>query len=206
MTPDARAGRLTYATERLSALSDGVFAIVLTLLVLELKVPELAANNAQLVAGLERQIPHFVAWLISFVLVARFWMVHHAIVASLARCHAGTLAWNFVVLGLMSLVPFAASLVGDYEFDAVAVLVFAVLVGSAGLSLGLLARHASREKHLRGEQHAGDLHWHWKYHARVLPAVAAASILLLGVEELAALAIWGVEPVVAFFGARSRLT
>ena len=106
----------------------------------------------------------------------------------------------------MSLVPFAASLVGDYEFEAVAVVIFAILVGSAGLSLGLLARHAAREKHLHREQDAGDLHWHWKYHSRVLPAVAAASILLVDVEELAALAIWGVEPVVAFFGARSRLT
>ena len=203
MTAGAGTERPTYATERLGALSDGVFAIVLTLLVLELKIPE-GDTESQLIRDLEAQIPNLVAWLISFVLVARFWIAHHAIVATLARCHAVTIAWNFVVLALMSLVPFAAALVGTYEFEAVAVLIFAILIGSAGLSIGLFARHAARERHLRHEPHGDDLHWQWKYHSRVLPGVAAVSVLLLGVEELAALAIWGVEPVIAFFGALRR--
>lgn len=203
MTPDTRANRPTYSTERLGALSDGVFSIVLTLLVLELKVPE-GDTESQLIRDLEAQIPNFIAWLISFVLVARFWIVHHAIVASLSKCHVGTMAWNFVVLALMSLVPFAASLIGSYEFDSVAVLIFAALLGSAGMSIGLLARHAAKEAHLRREPHDIDLQWQWKYHSRVLPGVAAVSVLLLGVEELAALAIWGVEPVIAFFGALRR--
>ena len=204
MTAEPDEGRLSYSTERLGALSDGVFAIVLTLLVLELKIPE-GDNERELIADLQRQIPHLVAWLVSFLLVARFWMIHHAVIANLARCHSGTLTWNFIVLGLMSLVPFAASLVGDYAFDSVAVLVFAGLVGLAGLSIGLLARHAAMEKHLHREQQVVDLQWHWKYHARILPAIALTSILLLAVEEMAALAIWGIEPVIALFGARSRL-
>jgi uncharacterized membrane protein len=199
--------RPTYSTERLGAISDGVFSIVLTLLVLDLKVPEVSAGSDQeqvLIADLRAQIPNFIAWLISVVLVARFWVAHHAIVASLARCHVGTMAWNFVVLALMSLVPFAASLIGRYEFDAVAVIVFAALMGSAGLSLGLFARHATTELHLRRDLPIGDLDWHWKYHTRVLPGLAAVSLLLVGVEEVAALAIWGVEPAVAFLAAWRR--
>lgn len=206
MTADAGAHRPTYATERLSALSDGVFSIVLTLLVLELKVPDVPAGDERaLIVALEKQIPHFVAWLISFVLVARFWIVHHAIVATLGRCHLATMMWNFVVLALMSLVPFAAALIGTYEFDGVAVLIFAILMGLAGLSLGLFARHAATESHLHRDADGGtNLQWQWKYHSRVLPGVAAVSILLLGVEELAALVIWGFEPVIAFLGSFKR--
>jgi uncharacterized membrane protein len=191
--------RPTYSTERLGALADGVFAVALTLLVLDLKLPPVPAGSQQaLIADLEGQIPNLIAWLISFVLVARFWVVHHAIVASLARCHVATMAWNFVVLALMSLVPFAASLIGTYEFDAVAVFIFAALMGMAGLSLGLFARHAAKETHLHREAPADDLHWHWKYHSRVLPAVAVVSVLLLGVEEVAALVALGLEPLIAF--------
>jgi uncharacterized membrane protein len=205
MTPDAKAARPTYSTERLSALADGVFAVALTLLVLDLKPPQAPPGSQQaLIADLEGQIPNLIAWLISFVLVARFWVVHHAIVASLARCHVGTMAWNFVVLALMSLVPFAAALIGAYEFDAVAVFVFAALMGVAGLSLGLFARHAASETHLQREEPADDLRWHWRYHSLVLPVFAALSVLLSSAEEVAALLVWAVEPLVAFFVTRRR--
>ncbi|MBI2921946.1 MAG: DUF1211 domain-containing protein [Planctomycetes bacterium] len=202
MKPDPKSPRPTYPTERLAALSDGVFAMGLTLLVLDLKVPESPRGVLQVpLDDLEAQLPNFIAWVISFLLVARFWVVHHAIVASLARCHAGTMWWNFVVLGLMSLVPFAASLIGTYEFDPVAVLIFATLIGSAGLSIGLFARHAANETHLHRERaEVGALDWFWKYHSRVLPGVAAVSILIVGTSELAALVIWGVEPVFAVAG------
>ena len=76
----------TFGTERLGALSDGVFAIVLTLLVLDLKLPELPPGYAEpgMIKALEERIPNLIAWIISFVLVARIWIVHHSIVANLA--------------------------------------------------------------------------------------------------------------------------
>jgi uncharacterized membrane protein len=206
VTDRSAPARPTYATDRLGALSDGVFAIVLTLLVLDLKIPDLPPGFAEqrMIEDLEGQIPNFLAWLISFVLLARFWIVHHAIVATLARCHTGTMMWNFIVLGLVSLVPFAAGLIGTYEYDPVAVAVFAGTLGATGLAIGLLARHASGEKHLRRSDEATGVEWHWRYHARVLPLFAAASLLLLAVNEAAAVAIWLVEPAVAWFGATRR--
>lgn len=205
MTGDTTVTRSTYSTERLGALADAVFAIVLTLLVLDLKLPQVPdGSQLALIADLKGQIPNLIAWLISFVLVARFWVVHHAIVASLAKCHVGTMAWNFGVLALMSLVPFAASLIGTYEFNAVAVFIFATLMGMSGLSLGLFARHAAKETHLHRAAPANELQWHWKYHSRVLPAFAAASVLLLGIEEAAALVVWCLEPLVAVLVTKLR--
>ncbi|MCZ8205831.1 TMEM175 family protein [Gemmatimonas sp.] len=197
--------RSTYPTERLGALSDGVFSIVLTLLVLDLKMPDVARGADQsrmLIADLESQIPNLIAWLISVVLVARFWIAHHAIVASLARCHVGTMVRNFVVLALVSLVPFAASLIGRYEFESVAVLVFAALMGMTGLSLGFFAHHARTAHELRRQLPLGDLNWHWSYHARILPTFSACTMLLLTVDEVAAVAVWGLEPLLAMGVAR----
>jgi uncharacterized membrane protein len=206
MTAGAGKSRPTYATDRLGALSDGVFAIVLTLLVLDLKIPELPGQFAerQMLADLEGQLPNFLAWLISFILLARFWIVHHAVLATLGRCHTGTIVWNFVVLGLVSLMPFAAGLIGMYEYDPLAISIFAIMLGATGLAIGLLARHAATETHLHRSDQVTDVQWHWKYHARVLPAFAVASILLLAVEEVASLAIWVIEPVAALYGSMRR--
>lgn len=201
-----RQNRPTYATERLGALSDGVFSIVLTLLVLDLKIPELPPGfgEQRMLEDLAGQIPNFLAWLISFVLVARFWIVHHAVLASLSRCHTGTIVWNFVVLGLISLVPFAAGLIGTYEYDPLAISIFAVMFGATGMAMGFFARHAATEPLLRKNEENAGVRWHWKYHVRVLPLFAVASILLLAVRESAALAIWAIEPVVAWLGAGGR--
>jgi len=206
MTAGAGKDRATYATDRLGALSDGVFSIVLTLLVLDLKIPELPRGfgEQQMAADLEGQIPNFLAWLMSFILLSRFWIVHHAVVATLARCHTGTMVWNFVVLGLVSLVPFAAGLVGTYEYDPLAVAIFAVMLGATGLAIGLFARHAATETYLHKSDEVTDVQWYWKYHGRVLPLFAAASMLLLAVEEVASLAIWALEPAVAWFASAKR--
>ncbi|MGB5952630.1 MAG: TMEM175 family protein, partial [Ornithinimicrobium sp.] len=79
----------TFRVERLNALTDGVFAIALTLLVLELKLPNAGEGTAFLEA-LRQDWHVFFAWLISFVAIARFWIVHHSVVAQLERCHTGT--------------------------------------------------------------------------------------------------------------------
>lgn len=190
---------VTFSTERLGALSDGVFAIILTLLVLELKIPELPAHaEKQMLADLERQIPNFVAWIISFVLVARIWIVHHGILARLARCHIGTMTLNFVHLGFCSLIPFGAGLIGTYEWDPLAIIVFSSIFAATGVSLGLLARHALRESHLhRVDAAAVDLAFHWKYHAIGIPGVALASVLMIPIQEVISLALWLLEPAVA---------
>jgi len=66
---------------RIEAFSDGVFAIIVTLLVLELKVPELKDHRSvsELANQLRELLPKFLSWLISFIIVCKFWLNHHAI-------------------------------------------------------------------------------------------------------------------------------
>jgi uncharacterized membrane protein len=190
----------TFGTERLGALSDGVFAIILTLLVLDLKLPELPAGYAEpgMIRALEERIPNLVAWIISFVLVARIWIVHHAIVANLGRCHVRTFVWNFLVLGICSLVPFGAGLIGTYEWDPIAITIFSSIFALTGISLGLFARHAALERDLHHERSSPDsLMRHWRYHASIIPIVALVSIAFIEIAEIVSLGVWIVEPVIA---------
>jgi uncharacterized membrane protein len=168
-----------YTVDRLSALSDGIFAIVLTLLVLDLKPPEPPVPGTDLAGWLVTNGPDFLAWAVSFVVVARLWMVHHHVLARLDTIGAGTAVANLAFLGAVSLVPFGASLVGSYEFDEPgAVAVFSATLGLSGFLLGLLARHAGTEPG-----------WTGRHHLVVVPVLAAGAGLVSQVHPLAGLVV-----------------
>jgi len=190
-----------FTPERMAALTDGVFAIVLTLLVLELRLPE---QDESILALMVDDWRVFIAWLISFVLLARFWMVHHAITAGLVQCHTMTLALNFAVLGAVCLVPFSADILGTERVsEPWSTVVFAVNVGLVSLALGLLARHTEREPHLRDpDRSAPTLGRYQLHHLYVLPLVALASSLLAFVHPVMAVGILMAE--FLFFVVRGR--
>jgi uncharacterized membrane protein len=101
-----------------------------------------------------------------------------------------------VFLAFVSLIPFAASLIGAYEFhNRTAVTVFSVIFGSAAISLGFLARHVQKEPQL-AKPTADDLTWQARHHVTVLPVVTAVAIVAGLVEPQIALFIWLGEGVV----------
>ena len=102
---------------RLEALADGIFAVSLTLLVLDIKLPDnaMAATSDELIAlliGLER---HFVIYVISFTVIGMYWINHH-IQFHFVRCTDRRLIWiNMLYLLLVSFLPFATDLIGDHK-------------------------------------------------------------------------------------------
>jgi uncharacterized membrane protein len=183
-------GPYLFGVERLNALTDGLIAIVLTLLVLDLKLPE-AANPGRILDDLSENAHDFIAWLISFVVIARFWVVHHGITARMSRCRLGTITLNFLFLAFVSLMPFTASLIGTYRvIEPWSTVFFATNMAAASIALGLLARHAAREPNLlHPDTEAGELDWHCRHHLYVLPAVAGAAAGLAFVGPYAAIGL-----------------
>jgi uncharacterized membrane protein len=104
---------------RMLFFSDAVFAIVLTLLVLELRPPE-AHSPAEAVAGLAGLAEHFVAFVTSFALVSVFWIAHMSTLRRLHRFDWPVAVTNLVVLAPICLLPFASSLLGAAKFGLVA--------------------------------------------------------------------------------------
>lgn len=166
-----------FTIERMNALTDGVFAIVLTLLVLELKLPEKDEPVLTLIAD---DWHVFLAWLISFMLIARFWLVHHSVTSGMLKCHTVTLTLNFAVLGAVSLVPFSADIIGTERVsEPWSTVVFAANVALLSVTVGLMARHAEREPHLLDPQHPIEvLGLHRTHHLYLLPAIAIAAAAL----------------------------
>ncbi len=135
-----RRGRLRLT--RVEALSDGVFAIVATLLVLELKVPSLQDHHS--VGELGRQLlglfPKFLSWLISFVIICKFWLNHHHVLGLARYADYGMVWLNSLFLMSQSFIPFPTAMMGEYPANPLAVSAFGAAMAVA--TLLFIALHA----------------------------------------------------------------
>jgi len=127
--------------ERLLALTDGVVAIALTLLVLQLQVPAGTAvltkhpdSALALWRALKPDGSELTSYLVSFLVIAQFWMVHHRVLRGM-RGHSEGLAWrNFSFLLALTLMPFTSDLIGRYGTNPVAITFFGLNLVAISLS------------------------------------------------------------------------
>ena len=98
--------------ERLNAFSDGVIAIIITIMVLELKVPHGADW-----AALGKLVPVFSSYVLSFIYVAIYWNNHHHMLATVSRVNGAILWANMHLLFWLSLIPFATAWLGENHFS-----------------------------------------------------------------------------------------
>jgi uncharacterized membrane protein len=132
------------STARIEAFSDGVFAIVMTLLVLEIHVPRVAGPNvsAELAESLLSLTPKFLSYILSFGIVAIWWVAHHHFFDLLRRSDRGLLWFNSVFLLWLAFVPFPTALMGDYPGERIAVMSYAGVMALAGLSFSWMRYYA----------------------------------------------------------------
>jgi uncharacterized membrane protein len=115
---------------RIEAFSDGVFAIIVTLLVLELKVPSLQDHDSvgELVHQLVELLPKFLSWLISFIILCKFWLNHHHILGLARYANYATVWLNSLFLMGQSFIPFPTAMMGEYPGNPLAVSAFGVVM------------------------------------------------------------------------------
>lgn len=111
-------------TGRVLALSDGVFAIAGTLLVLDLRLPT-NLGDAQLHTALANLVPEFRAYAISYALIGLFWFGHHAQFRRIKRLSTPIVVLNLVLLAMITLIPFSTQLLSQYGDDGLAVSIYA---------------------------------------------------------------------------------
>ncbi|HSS05009.1 MAG TPA: TMEM175 family protein [Solirubrobacterales bacterium] len=128
---------------RIVAFSDGVFAIAITLLVLNLSVPEhISGDDLNRVLWEQRQ--DFFAYVISFAVIGRFWIVHHRFFASVVGFDGRLLSLNLFYLGWIALFPFSAQVLGDHAGDTGAIVLYAANLSGITLVGVLMATDARR--------------------------------------------------------------
>ena len=132
---------------RVLTLSDGVFAIVLTLLVLEIQVPDLAQGQT-LRDALREVRPSFIAFLISFVVVAIAWAGHRDLFALIGRTDRVLVWLNILYLLPLSILPFGASLLARYTEEPVALQMYGILLVAIALTRLVIWWYATGRSHL----------------------------------------------------------
>jgi uncharacterized membrane protein len=132
---------------RILALSDGVFAIALTLLVLDLALP--ATTSAGLGAAFAEMRDKFAAFAISVLVVGLFFGTHHRLFSLFQRLDGLLLGLNLPYLGLVVLIPFFQGVLSEYPREPLAYASFAAVLGTISILEGFMLRHAHRQGLLR---------------------------------------------------------
>jgi len=127
---------------RLEAFSDGVFAIIITIMVLELKIPETTGWDV-----LTRLAPVFFCYLLSFAFVGVYWVNHHHLLHTVKRVNASILWANLHLLFWLSLIPFATGWMGQNCLGKNPVAVYGGLLALCGIAYTALS-YAIRKTHV----------------------------------------------------------
>jgi len=131
-------------TNRLEAFSDGVIAIIITIMVLDLKVPADASP-----AALLHLWPTFLSYMLSFLLVAIYWVNHHHMIHLVCHVHAPMLWMNINLLFWLSLTPFVTAYMGEHRAAPLSVALYGAVQVMSACSFGLL-------RHVIARAAAGD--------------------------------------------------
>lgn len=190
-----------YAKHRLEALTDGIFAVAMTLLVIELKVPDRASVHvaADLTRAVVELTPNFISWTISFFVLGIFWTSQHRLF-HFVRVVDETLAWLTIgYLAFVSLMPFSSALAGLYTavfFSQAFYSANMILLATFSL---LMTRYVFRHPELQGTTLAAPSYRAVRFRVMGLMVVAVVAVgvttLVPGAGNAAFMLMWPISSI-----------
>jgi uncharacterized membrane protein len=137
-------------TERVLALSDGIFAVAMTLLILEIHPPDLPPGHSQaaLLGALVHLWPRYLDYAVSFLVIGMYWFGHRHVFGWIVRADGGLVWLNVGFLMLVTFIPFATDVVGTFGDERVAVAFYAVTLAAVGFVWWALWIYAARGRRL----------------------------------------------------------
>jgi uncharacterized membrane protein len=173
--------KFEFTKDNLINFSDAVFAIAITLLAIDIKLPEgLAGGGEYLISALLDLWPNFLSYFISFVVIAVYWYNYHKIMYYAAEADNKIAYMNIVFLFFVTIMPFTASMLGRYGDESVAVFLYAASVAVGNAVLFLLGRHILR-KYMRAEKALNKRYVDYLYMRAGFPVVVALLSMVLTV-------------------------
>lgn len=187
-----RPGHVAPGLERLVFFSDAVFAIAITLLVLELRLPDRAGGytDATLLDALAGLVPSLFAFGLSFVIIATFWLGHFRTFGVVVRSDSWLVGIDLVFLFFVALLPFPTSIVAREGNLPSAAILYAVFGTVASLVSAMLWIYPSRIGALISPAVPADIVRHVTYRTLVAPAIFVLSIPVALVSPVVAEACW----------------
>ena len=176
---------------RINSLSDGVFAIAITLLVLNIEVPRIPAGAVaqQLPNELIALVPDLLSYVISFLVIGSYWMAHRAVFHNI-RDFDRTVMWlNILFLMFVAFLPFPTALLDEYADQQLAVVIYAGSLALARLPLTAIWLYAAR-KHLVHEHLDATTIRFYRIRGLGIPLIFVLSIGISFVSVRAAIFSW----------------
>jgi uncharacterized membrane protein len=193
---------------RLDGLSDGVFAIVMTLLIIEIKVPEIATHpsNWELWNTLRHLAPLFASYVLSFALLFTYWKAHHFFTSVYAKnIDAKLLNINAIFLLLIALVPFSSSLLGTFSQNEIAIVIFSSHIILIGLSLYWMRNYVLYSKQIKNPE-ITDREIHGSTIRTILPVLfSLIAIPLCFISKELALTILTIAVIFNLFSSSTKI-
>lgn len=177
--------------ERIVFFSDAVIAIAITLLAIEIRLPELGHEGGESLLGAITGLwPRYLSFVISFFVIGSYWWVHHRVFRAVRR-YDETLIWlNLLFLLCVVFLPFASAVLGEHGNDPIAATFYAGCVAATGLVETALWAYASRRRRLLDDDVALRAIRLATLRAITPPAVFLLSIPVIWLNPYVAMACW----------------
>ena len=187
-------------TSRIEAFSDGVFAIIITLLVLEIHVPQLQGKDisAALAISLLAMAPKFLTYTLSFILVSIWWVAHHHLFHVVKRSDRGLMWLNSLFLLWLAFIPFPTALMGDFPGERIAVMGYGTVMTLAAVSFTFMRYYAFYLAKLVDESIDPRLLKSAMLKSVLNPVLHSIAVLLAFVDTRISIALYLILPLMYF--------
>ena len=190
--------------ERILFFSDAVMAIAITLLALDIRVPQIdpGAASTELPKQLAAMGPNLMTFFISFMVIGIYWISHHRYFGYIKRYDGRLILLNLMFLFFIICMPFLANLLGHYVFVPIALIAYTLAISALGFSMALIWWYASRDHRLID----GDLDpltiRTINLRLFVAPALFLAAVPFAFVSSTAVILVWWISPLAVIFATR----
>jgi len=189
--------------ERIVFFSDAVMAIAITLLAIDLRLPEIDPGNALI--EIPRQLasigPSFMTFFISFVVIGIYWISHHRYFAYIKRYDVRLMVLNLVFLFFIVCMPFVANLLGKYASVPIVLILYTLAVAALGISMAVIWQYASINHLITTEL---DAHTIREINIRLVaaPIMFLAAVPFAFVSSIAVIIVWWLSPLAVIAATR----
>ena len=180
--------------DRVTSFSDAVMAIAITLLIIEMIIPN--ASPDLLISELSNLIPKFFSHVVSFFIIGSYWIAHHSMFTYI-KDYDNNLLWiNLLFLFFVSFIPFPSALLGEYTSVQLIIIIYSSNIALLGFSLWLLWFYASRNFKLISKDVNPRIIKNIKNYNIIGPLGFSISIPFTFISIFAAIIIWWITPII----------
>ncbi len=189
--------------ERLVFFTDAVMAIAITLLAIDLKVPEVDPANAvaELPGQLSAMGSHLTSFFVSFIVIGIYWINHHRHFRYIIRYDNRLLLLNLMFLFFIACMPFLAGLLGQYVFVPMVLIAYTLAIAALGLSMALMWWYAERHRLIVPDLEAGVIRTTY-VRLFIAPLAFLAAVPFAFVSSTAVIVVWWLSPLMVLLATR----